>query len=897
MEAITITLNGVEVSGYAGMTALELARESGVEIPTLCHDPHLSPAGACRVCIVEEERSGTLVASCVTPIAPGMIINTRSPRVLERRKAIVKLLLASHPDSCFVCDKGNRCELRKIASDLGIGRVEFRRLPQPGTVEEINPFIVRDLSRCILCARCIRVDHELVVEGAIDYINRGIATRPATLNSVPLEDSECTFCGACVAACPTGALMEKQRAYGGTTATTHSTVCPFCGCGCNLSLEVKDNRLVRATPSMDTPVNHGTLCARGSYGFDFVHSQERLTHPLIRVGGDFQTATWEQALDLVATEFQRIRAHSGPDSLAILGSSKSTNEENYLLQRFARTVLGTNNIDNGSRLYSAASRVGLGRTIGFPGTTNSLGQLENSEVIMVIGADPTVSAPVVGYAIKRAVKYKGAKLLLVDPRQTKLAAFAHQWLRPRIGSDVTLLNGLARVLIAEKLYDEEYVALKTDNFEGLSRSLESCTPDHVEETTGVPWEEVEQAARIFAGATRASIVYGNGITQNADGVDAVTALAHLAMLTGNIQRRGSGIFALQRENNAQGACDMGALPEFLPGYQSLDNPEVRRKFEERWGGRLPVGAGLTALEMLAQARAGKVRGMLVVGENPALSFPGRSWVEGALTGLDCLVVADMFLTETARLARVVLPAASFAEKEGTFTNFEGRLQEVRQAISPIGESLADGEMVLRLASKLGSPMPYSLPQHLAKEIEVLVPLYQRAGYADSESGDTDLGDSDSNFLGARRLYKGPFPSGFSRFYPLAHKPPANGHGEEYPFTLISGTTLYHFGTGSRSLRAPRLKEFSGGAFMEINEADASRLGIRTGDVVKVTSPEGAVNCVARTATTLPVGALFMPMSFPESSVNSLFGVVLDPETKGPCLKTCAVRLDKVGSNG
>ncbi|MBM4433141.1 MAG: formate dehydrogenase subunit alpha, partial [Chloroflexi bacterium] len=435
METITITLDGVEVSGYSGMTILELAREAGVNIPTLCHDSYLNPTGACRLCLVEDEHSGALLASCVATIAPGMVINTHSPRVLERRKIIIKLMLASHPDSCLVCDKGNRCQLRGIAAEMGIGQVELQRISQSGAIEEVNPFIERDLSKCILCAKCIRADQELVVEGAIDYIDRGSVAKPATLHDLPLEKSECTFCGTCVALCPTGALMEKEKIYHGTTTTIVDTVCPFCGCGCSICLEVKDNRIVRVKPGTESPVNRGTLCVRGSYGYDFVHSPERLTKPLIKIDGNFQAVSWEQALDRVAAEFKRIKEGCGADNLAILGSSKCTNEENYLLQRLARGVLGTNNIDNGSRLYGSASRVGLGKTIGFPGTTNTLEELEQSEVIMVIGANPAVSAPAVGYAIKRAVKYNGAKLLLVEPQETKLASFAHLWLRPKIGTD------------------------------------------------------------------------------------------------------------------------------------------------------------------------------------------------------------------------------------------------------------------------------------------------------------------------------------------------------------------------------------------------------------------------------------------------------------------------------
>jgi len=821
-----------------------------------------------------------------------MVINTESPRVLERRKTIIKLILASHPDSCLVCDKGNRCELRQIASEMGIGEVEFQKIPQLATIEEVNPFIERDLSKCILCAKCIRADHELVVECAIDYIHRGFASKPATLNDMSLEKSECTFCGTCVAICPTGALMEKQRAYRGTTATNVSTTCPFCGCGCSINLEVKDNQIVRARPGKESAVNRGTLCVKGSYGYDFVHSSERLTSPLVKVNGDFEAVSWEQALDLVASKLNQIKEAHGPSSLALLSSSKCTNEENYLLQRLARGVLSTNNIDNGSRLYSAASIIGLGSAVGFPGTTSPLDGLEQSEVILVIGANLTSSAPAVGYAVKRAVKYKGAKLLLVDPQQTRLSSFAHLWLRPKIGTDVALINGLANVIVTEGLLDEEFVTRRTDNFEALSEDLAKYTPEYVEKVTTVPSEEVRCAARLFAKANLASIVYGDGITQHVTGTDNVMALANLAMVTGNIGLRG-GIFALQRDCNGQGACDMGALPDLLPGYQCAEDPRVRKKFADRWGVDLPADAGLTAIEMIDHAREGKVKGMYIVGENPVLSFPNPTLVKKALASLNFLAVHDMFLTETAKLANVVLPAASFAEKEGTFTNFEGKVQRVRKVIEPLGDSLPDWEIILRLANSMGHPMPYSSLQQVMDEIQELVTLYQVTGYRDSETKGVYRAELDREPLRARRLYKGQFPSGFGRFSPVQYEPRAEIPKDGYPITLLVGSVLYHSGTGSRSSRSPRLSEFLPEAYVEIGESDAKKVGISHGDAVKVISPVGEVTAVAKFTDTLPEGMLFMPHSFPSTPVNQLFGIALDPRAKSPALKACAVKLERI----
>jgi formate dehydrogenase alpha subunit len=885
LQSITITLDGREVSGYPGMTILELAKESGIDIPTLCHDPQLTSVGACRVCLVEDERNSALLASCVTPIASGMVINTHSPRVIERRKTIVKLMLTSHPDSCLVCDKGNRCQLRRIASDLGVGLVELQRIPQMHSIEEVNPFLERDLSKCILCAKCIRACQELVVEGAIDYFQRGFTTIPATLNNLPLESSECTFCGTCVALCPTGALMEKDRIYGGTTKSTTETTCPFCGCGCRICLEVKDNQVVRVIPGKEIPVNHNLLCVRGSYGCDFIHSPDRLLKPLVKKDDTFEELSWGKALELVSTQIQRIKDEYGGDSLAILGSSKCTNEENYLLQRFARCVLGTNNIDNGGRLYNSASRIGLGSSLGFSGTTNYLSDLEQSELILVIGTDLSSSAPAVGYAIKRAVKQRGVKLLLIDPRQTKLSLFAHLWLRPEVGTDVALINGLAKVIIDEGLLDEAFVARRTDNFEAFDESLKKYTLEYVEKTTGVTGQEIRTAARLYAEASRAAIVYGTGITQHTGGTDGVEALANLALLMGNIGRKGGGVYALQRENNGQGACDMGTLPKFLPGYQSVTDVQAREKFEERWGASLPAEPGLTTLEIMERVKKGKIKGMYIVGENPVLSFPNSRLMTEILSSLDFLVVQDMFLTETAKLANVVLPAASFAEKEGTFTNFEGRVNRVRKAIKPVGESLPDWEIILRLADKMGFPMPYSSLQDVMSEIEELVPSYE--AYTDSERQD-ELAYGETG-----RTYGGQLLKGFARFSPVEYSPQAGERKSGYPFTLLTGTTLYHFGTGTRSFRSLRLKKFSPEAFVEIGESDARKLAIADGEKVKVISPVGEVTAMVKITDTLREWMLFMPVSFPETPVNGLFDIALNPETKAPSLKACSVKIEKI----
>ncbi|MBI2858226.1 MAG: molybdopterin-dependent oxidoreductase [Chloroflexi bacterium] len=883
LQPITITLDDREVSGYPGMTVLELARESGISIPTLCHHAQLTPGGACRVCLVEDKQSGRLMASCVTPIAPGMVISTHSPRVIEHRKTIVKLMLASHPDSCLVCDKGNRCELRQIASEMGIASAGFQRIMSPATIDELNPFIARDPSKCIVCGKCIRVCQELVVVGAIDYFRRGFVVKAATINDAPLEESECTFCGTCVAVCPTGALAERVKAYTGTTRYSVETTCPFCGCGCSLRLELKGNRIVRVSPGNHTEANRGALCIRGSYGWDFVHSPDRLTKPLVKVNTNLEEAPWEQALDSVASQFNRIKREHGPGSLAVLGSSKCTNEENYLLQRFARCVLGTNNIDSGSRLYNAATRIGLGTTIGFPGTTHYLSSLEQSEVIVVIGADPPSSAPIVGYAIKRAVKNKGAKLIVIDPRRTRLAEVAYLWLRPKVGTDVALLNSLARVIVDEQLLDDEFVTRKATNFEAFADALREYSPEHAEAITGIPSQEIRAAARLYAKADRAALVYGSGLTQHEHGTDGVRAVANLAILTGQVGR--GGIHALQRENNGQGACDMGVLPDFLPGYQNILDAGARKTYEDRWATKLPPGPGLTAAEFISQAKEGKVKGLYVVGENPVLSFPNRSLIMETLASLDFLVVQDLFLTDTAKLASVVLPAASFAEKEGTFTNVEGRVNRVRKAVASPGDSLADWEIILRLADKMGCPLPFSSLQQVTCEIEALVPLYE--GYSDAET----LREAELGGWEMRRTYGGQFLKGFARFSPVNYKPTSDLK-EGYPFTLLTGTEPNHFGTGTRSSRSSRLKD-SSPACLEIGGVDCRTLALRDGDRIAIVSPYGKMTTTVKITDTLPEKVLFMPNSRPGNPVNQLFSTTLDQEAKTPLVKACRVRLEKV----
>ncbi|HAZ31760.1 MAG TPA: formate dehydrogenase subunit alpha, partial [Dehalococcoidia bacterium] len=504
------------------------------------------------------------------------------------------------------------------------------------------------------------------------------------------------------------------------------------------------------------------------------------------------------------------------------------------------------------------------------------------------GADPAVSAPLVSYTIKRAVRYKGAKLLVINPRETRLHSFAHLWLRLKAGTDDVLINGLMRIIIDEKLWDRDFVAPRAGSLESLEASLKRCTPDCVEDVCGVAAEYLRQAARLFAAANGASIVYGNGITQHLNGTENVHSLVNLGMLTGNIGGRG-GIYAIPRENNGQGASDMGSLPDFLPGYQSIGNDHARRTFEESWGVALPTAPGLTALEMIEQAGEGKIKGMYIMGENPALSFPAPSLTQEILSSLDFLVVQDLFLTETAKLAHLVLPAASFAEKEGTFTSFERRVQKTCRAIEPRGESLPDWQIIQRLANKMQYDMPYSSPQEIMDEIRQLVPLYRGA---DMGRGVVYWPESNKDRSGTRRLYERGFPPGFGRFWAVEYRSLIEVLEDDYPLELLIGSALYQFGSGARSSRSRRLKAMMPEPFIEINEADVAQLGISPGEQVKIVSPVGEVVSIARVNNALSPGTLFMPISFAGSPAHELFGITLDPRSKSPALKSCRVRLEK-----
>jgi formate dehydrogenase alpha subunit len=910
LDLISLTIDGQEVKAKPGMTVLEAAQSAGIYIPTLCADPDLKPYGGCRLCIVEIEKLRGFPTSCTTPATEGMVVKTNTDAVNEIRRTVVELLLSDHPSECLICHrrkhcgpfdiclrnvavtercvtcaKNEHCELQDIVDYLGITELPFKHTERSYPVDTSNPFFYRDLDKCVLCGKCVRVCDEVLGVGAVAIINRGFGSKVATFGDKPIIDSNCVSCGECVVHCPVGALMPKVTER---PVEEVATTCTYCGVGCGMYLGVRDGKVMSVRGKREGTVNNGFLCVKGRFGFDFIHHEDRLKSPLIKKNGKFVEASWDEALELVAAKLGGYK----PDELAVVSSAKCTNEDNYVAQKFARAVLKTNNVDHCARLCHAPTVAGLVQSFGSGAMTNSFGEFRDAGCIFTIGTNTTEAHPIIALELKRAVD-NGAKLIVANPREIDLVRWSHLWLQHNPGSDVALLMGMMRVIVDEGLLDRAFIDERCENFGAFKKSLKDFDLDSVARITGVPKEKIAEAARIYATDKPSAILYAMGITQHSHGTDNVIATANLAMLTGNIGKPASGVNPLRGQNNVQGACDMGALPNVYPGYQAVTDAKVKSKFEAAWGGSLSPSAGLPVTEIVEAAYKGKIKAMYLIGENPLLSEPDITHAEEALDKLEFLVAQDIFLTETAKLADVVLPGVSFAEKDGTFTNTERRVQRVRKAVEPIGESRVDWLITCQVGKKMGAKgFEFKNASQIMEEIASVTPSYGGISHKRLEKGGLQWPCPTPEHPGTPILHTQQFTRGRGQFIPLEYKPPMELPDKHYPLVLTTGRSLYHFHTGTMTRKVEGLNVLKKEGEVEMNPADAAKLGIAHGDRVKVASRRGEVVTKANVTEASPIGVVFMTFHFAESPANRLTNPVLDPVAKIPEYKVCAVRVEK-----
>lgn len=895
MQEVKLTINGQEVVVEEGTTVLEAAKRIEIKIPTLCTMPELGfTPGSCRVCVVEVEDLPTLTAACAYPVREGLVIQTHSERVLKARKMVLELLITNHPLDCMTCEKSGSCVLEDLAYDLGIKESRFGRSEKKLPLDDSNPFIVRDLNKCVLCGRCIKICNEIQQSRIIDFGYRGLETKIIVDNDRDLKYSNCVFCGQCVAVCPVGALIDKAAQGKGRTWEFKKvmTTCNYCGCGCNFDFNIKEGKVIKVTSNPDSVVNGINLCVKGRFGHDYIHRDDRLTTPLIKKNGKFEKTGWEEALQLIGNKFNQIKKENGSDSLAVLSSAKCTNEENYLLMKFARAVLGTNNVDHCARLCHSATVAGLTKAFGSGAMTNSIKEIANASVIYLTGSNTTENHPIIALEIKKAVTKNGTKLIVADPREIELAEYATIWMRQRPGTDVALFNGLMNVIINEGLEDKEFIAQRTEGYDELRKVVAKYTPEIVERITGVPAEDIRKTARIYATAPTVSLIYSMGITQHTTGTDNVLSTANIAMITGNIGKESTGVNPLRGQSNVQGACDLGALPDLYSGYQKVNDPLVQGKFSKAWGVNLPEKVGLTVVEMMNAAYEGKIKGMFIMAENPAMSDPDLNHAREALKRVEFLVVSDVFMTETTELADVILPGVTIAEKEGTITNTERRVQRIRKAIEPLGNSKPEWQMICELAQKMGYNMTYNSSEEIMEEIARLTPIYGGVHYNRLDKEGLQWPCFDANHPGTKYLHKDKFTRGKGKFFAVEFKEAAELPDEEYPLILTTGRVLYHFHTGTVTRRSKGLNEIYPEALVEINPEDAKELKIEEGEFVEVTSRRGKIKAKARVTEKSGKGVVFMSFHFHEAAANLLTNTALDPVAKIPEYKVCAVKVKK-----
>lgn len=878
------SIDGVRVPIENGETVLDVARRAGRDIPTLCHVDGLRPEGGCRVCLVEVG-AGNVVASCHTLATDGMDIRTESPALHDLRRDVLQLTCAAHPDAAALVEDDTPFARLLARFDL----TPPARDTAPADLDESHPYMRFDRRRCIDCRQCLNVCND--VQGQFVY---GIGGRGGRSHLIigaddTFANSPCVACGACVDVCPTRAVTDRDRLDSTPAERTTRSICGYCGVGCVIEVETAHERVIRIDGAPDAEVNRGHLCVKGRYAHAYHHSSDRLTTPLRRDGDSFRPISWDEACDWLARRLREIREEHGPDALGVMTSSRSTNEAAYLLQRFFRTAIGTNNVDCCARVCHSSTALALQLVTGTGAASASYEDIERATCLVVAGANPTEAHPVVGARLKQAAR-RGVPLLVIDPRAIELTEYATLHLQLRAGTNVALFNAIAKVMIESGRFDRSYIETKTEGFGELAAHLAGVPLADLASITEVSIDDIERAAMILFEHRPALLVSGLGLSETTQGTASVMTYANLGMLTGSIGLPGAGMLPLRGQNNVQGNADMGGMPNQITGYQSINDPAVRARAKEIWGAELPDRAGLTIPEMLEAAAQGAIRALWIQGEDVAQSDPHQSRVIEALERLDLLVVQELFFSETARFAHLILPAAGALEQEGTFTNGERRIQHVRPAVRPPGDALPDWDIIQRVARAAGESWNFSSPAGVMDEIARLAPrLFGGVRY--DRLGDNGLQwpCPAPDHPGTSTVHADGFLCGKGKLTTAAYVPSPEDSVDGMPYLLITGRVLDHYNVGTMTRRTPNHELVSEDLF-EIHPADALREGIGDGAPVCVESRWGRTTVRATWSDRVNPGTLFLSFHYPETHANALVGPHLDPQSKCPGYKVTAVRV-------
>jgi formate dehydrogenase alpha subunit len=901
--SVSITIDGQQIRARRGANLLAVAQENDVPIPSLCYHRKLSPTGACRLCITKISGMAGWVAACSVMVTDGLEVIAFDEELEAARRELLDYLLSEHNEDT---DSGYTDEFKALVHRYGLDDPHQRRFPsirealcEP--IDDSSPVLIHDGSKCIKCFRCIKACDEVQGKAVLSMAHRGVrSTIVAGLGT--WGQSECDGCGECIQLCPTGAIVEKPYRDLLASQKADSSVislCPYCGVGCQVELVVKDNRIVRVNGVEGVKPNDGRLCVKGRFGYEYVSSGDRLIHPLIKRDGKFQAATWDEALGLIATQFNALKERYGSDALAGYASAKATNEDNYIFQKFIRTVFGSNHVDYCTRLCHASTVTAMLRALGSGAGSNSIEDYEGADCILVTGNNMIETHPVTATFVKRGVA-AGAKLIVIDPRRTPLVNHSHVWLQPKLGTDIALLNGLMHVIIREEMMDEDFITHRVEGgmaaFEALKAVVSNYPPDAVEAITGVAQGKLLTAAGLFARADKALIASGMGCSQQVTGTQLVFSLINLCLISGKLGKVGSGLNPPRGQNNVQGASDVGCLPMSYPGYIPVADADNRARVAAVWKvpfDRLSAENGLTTVEIMQAAHAGRIKGMYIMGENPMLTDPKLNHARQSLQNLDFLVVQDIFPTETTAYADVVLPGTAFAEKNGSFVNSDRRVSRVRKAVDPPGGARQDWKILWEVARRMGCPMQtYGDESEIFAEIAAVVPFMAGISYARIAGEGIQWPCPTKDHPGSATLFLDHFntQSGRAILHPVHYVPQTETADEDYPFLLNTGRILYQYHTSTMSRRNRALTDFANSSYVLMHPDDVRKLGLKGGARVKVASRQGEITTRLKTTVEVRPGELFMPFHYSESPVNELTRDELDPDSKIAPFKLTACKV-------